>query len=722
MKKTLSILLISVLMIGILVGLTACGNSYEIETVSTSKIDMATDIIEEAKEELEVDSLDDLSECEENSSDELFNTYYFDQLYKGIRYYNHGILVYTDKDDENKGIMSSYEKMDNFDIEPKNSSEDLEKIVTEKFGEETQILSNELIIFDIDEENKTLAYLYRIKDDWGENEVIVSDSDEKILSYSGGFDTAISTEDFEKYELDDSIRNMLKSPKAIKSMILEPTLGSLDDEYLMMDKDRKIFVLDYSEDMNGDEVEKVNIGYYTWNDVEDLIDMNQVDKVLNQNGNKLNFTKDEYSAFGLKETTMKTVGEVYDYYKENFNYDSFDGKGCIIYTFTGVDHALNKQGQYVSFKDNAAYQRHNIAFGSLNYYNNDIEVVGHEFTHGIFRSKLGDSDTAQFKALNEAYADIMGMCIEAHKNNAKRIDGVLAPEHANRDITKTTVRFEQDNPHNFGLTEEHRDSKIISRAAYIMSEYMTLEEFETLWFESMNLLKGSHSFYHCEVAVLETAARLGFSKKQINHINDAFVEVGLYDINTDEFIENSKEHKTRITKSSKVDLPYIQDIGLEGNVIYKYEKDAKYLEDLEVIKKENSKGSSIDKIANMKEKVDYNGNPYKHGIEVLASHMSSASEEKAWVYSTYKLDRKYEKITGQCMLMNSSNTEDFDITIYIEADDKTIATYNLLPETIYPFEINLDVSGVDELKIRACDNKNTERRNCNWLDRNGFRF
>ena len=101
--------------------------------------------------------------------------------------------------------------------------------------------------------------------------------------------------------------------------------------------------------------------------------------------------------------------------------------------------------------------------------------------------------------------------------------------------------------------------------------------------------------------------------------------------------------------------------------------------------------------------VDIEGNQYEHGIEGWLARWNY-EEELSWAYSVFELEKEYSEIKGRCVLIDSYNTDNFDTTLEFIGDGSLIETYHLTPETI-PFDITLNVDGVNELKIYFYDNK-----------------
>lgn len=105
--------------------------------------------------------------------------------------------------------------------------------------------------------------------------------------------------------------------------------------------------------------------------------------------------------------------------------------------------------------------------------------------------------------------------------------------------------------------------------------------------------------------------------------------------------------------------------------------------------------------------IGLDGTEYNNGLEVWIARWNF-TKEISWAYATYKLDGKYKKLTGKTSLIKSANTDDFDTTIYFYDGDTLLQSYTLTNED-YEKQIDVDVSGVNELKILVQDNKAVKR-------------
>lgn len=139
------------------------------------------------------------------------------------------------------------------------------------------------------------------------------------------------------------------------------------------------------------------------------------------------------------------------------------------------------------------------------------------------------------------------------------------------------------------------------------------------------------------------------------------------------------------------------------------EKDSVYLEDIPIIECGEYDGNEGDSFVYpigshqyTRGNVGVDGNTYSHGIEVWVARWNY-TKEKSWTYATFDLDKRYTKLSGRALLIDSYNVTDFDTTLYFYGDGQLIQSYQMTPQTM-PFDITLDVLGIDNLKIYAEDN------------------
>ncbi|OAR24776.1 metalloprotease [Streptomyces sp. ERV7] len=110
------------------------------------------------------------------------------------------------------------------------------------------------------------------------------------------------------------------------------------------------------------------------------------------------------------------AGQVYDYYKNVHGRDSLDGRGMAINSLVGVTYA---GGPFV----NAFWDGQKMVYGAgddqYKTLSADLDVVGHEMTHGVVENTANLVYAGQSGALNEALADYFGNAIDVTASGTK---------------------------------------------------------------------------------------------------------------------------------------------------------------------------------------------------------------------------------------------------------------------------------------------------------------
>lgn len=96
--------------------------------------------------------------------------------------------------------------------------------------------------------------------------------------------------------------------------------------------------------------------------------------------------------------------QAFEYYFKKHNRNSFDNNGSSINSYVHVDNGLN----------NAFWSRGTLLFGDGNNNNPlvELDVVGHELTHGVTQYEAQLQYYYESGALNESFSDIFGKAIE----------------------------------------------------------------------------------------------------------------------------------------------------------------------------------------------------------------------------------------------------------------------------------------------------------------------
>ncbi|MBU9764739.1 hypothetical protein FR943_12880 [Mycobacterium sp. TNTM28] len=230
------------------------------------------------------------------------------------------------------------------------------------------------------------------------------------------------------------------------------------------------------------------------------------------------------------------MAAVYDYYNTTLGVTSFDDDGAPIVLSTHYnphETAADYTGGYKNaFWDSATQQ---FAFGDTGDFAAALDIVGHEYTHAVLEHQGGVLDYGEPGALNEAYADIMGVLIEGkERDDAGRwLIGEDSSAGAIRSLANPGAIPGYRTDYNSRYTGEedeggeHYNSTIFSHAAYRMmtdsrTAEVTDEQWAALYYVSMTVLNDGAKFSDGRDAIVATAHDQGFSGAEIAAIEDAF--------------------------------------------------------------------------------------------------------------------------------------------------------------------------------------------------------
>ncbi len=118
----------------------------------------------------------------------------------------------------------------------------------------------------------------------------------------------------------------------------------------------------------------------------------------------------ERSNDAIAQAAHDAAGKVYDFYFNNFKRDSVDGQGSPLVSTVhfGTDPSDQENAAWIGEAKQMVYGDGGRIFKPLAY---GLDVVGHEFTHGVIDSSASLVYAGQSGALNESYADVFGVLI-----------------------------------------------------------------------------------------------------------------------------------------------------------------------------------------------------------------------------------------------------------------------------------------------------------------------
>ena len=153
--------------------------------VKINSIESALNSLEDVKDKIGIGSVQDEIVASDRNNVNLIeanNYFYFDQLYKGIKVYDGGIIVRGDIDGNAKGIVNNCMIIEDLSIKPKYSQEKIKNILLDNYGYDVEYLNPELIVFC--HEDNTCELAYYCKYDKGED--AFNFEDEYIVSANTG--------------------------------------------------------------------------------------------------------------------------------------------------------------------------------------------------------------------------------------------------------------------------------------------------------------------------------------------------------------------------------------------------------------------------------------------------------------------------------------------------------------------------------------------------------
>ncbi|SHK61069.1 M4 family metallopeptidase [Fibrobacter sp. UWB12] len=235
--------------------------------------------------------------------------------------------------------------------------------------------------------------------------------------------------------------------------------------------------------------------------------------------------------------------KAYDFYKYELGHKGADANGLPIKVIVGF---YEKEGE--PYPGGACHWycngNTNICVGEADEYAKCLDVMGHEYTHGVEHFIWKPIYNDESGALNEAFADIMGEFIQDGVLDEHAEDLKGGPNRYFNDPTKTSYydsrikkwvkcpkhykdKFDGSYDH-YGV---HINCGIVCYAAYLMQKRWPTNTFSiempTAFYLSMHYLDADSNFLNFRSALLAAARvlRLGSEKEKV--IAEAFDEVGI---------------------------------------------------------------------------------------------------------------------------------------------------------------------------------------------------
>jgi Zn-dependent metalloprotease len=257
----------------------------------------------------------------------------------------------------------------------------------------------------------------------------------------------------------------------------------------------------------------------------------------------------ERSRDPIAQAAHDNAGNVYTYYASTFKRDAIDGQGgaMISTVHFGNDPTDAENAAWIGDLQQMIYGDGGRIFKPLPY---GLDVVGHEFTHGVIDSTAGLIYQGQSGALNESFADIFGAMIDRsnwtigeqvvkpgvfpvpylRSLEDPNAQGSYDPRNPLRGIGQPkNVREYANLPlsrraDNGGV---HINSGIPNHAAYLIAQRIGREKMEQIFYRALTqYLTPNTNFLGAANALVRAATDL-YGPEEVQGVRDGLAGVGI---------------------------------------------------------------------------------------------------------------------------------------------------------------------------------------------------
>ncbi|MGO5065683.1 peptidase M4 family protein [Clostridium sporogenes] len=378
-----------------------------------------------------------------------------------------------------------------------------------------------------------VVYLVDLRTDTGDWNIFVNAEDGSIVNKFNNTPTLTNTRDKKFISTKKTNTKVNKSNNlidvqgnTIKGKGKSSLNGIVDIDLTY--KDGKCYLKNSNKNIYVYDINNKYIGYTK----SDLL---RASSIVENNSNE--FTDDKHI---IAVDTYINLGKTYDYYKDKFNRNSIDNKGMKVEAF--IDY--NAVGD-------AAWSEE---FNSMFFGNGDgkdfahmskaLDVVGHEFSHGVTHKESNLKYENESGALNESFSDIMGIAIKG--TNFKLGEDCWKPnteEAGIRDMQDPSKKYQPAHMKDYRYIDifydnggVHLNSGIINHAAYLIAdgiEKLGVENSKDIMaklFYTANCYEWDETtnFSKCRNDLIKVTKDLyGENSKYVQIVENAFDQVGI---------------------------------------------------------------------------------------------------------------------------------------------------------------------------------------------------
>ncbi|MCI5595350.1 MAG: VWA domain-containing protein [Lachnospiraceae bacterium] len=543
-------------------------------TSITRKIDSEEDAlaaIDELSEILGVDNVsEEFGECKTDTV--LNNSFYrFEQRYKGVSVYGRSMIVSADSDGNCLMVTGNYSALGDLDTKIKYDEEFANKLIQDNYGEDVKIYNNGLTIYSLNNVTPEQTWNYYVGTSELTKNIFISTSSGRViaehsLTYTenvecSGKDLNNKKRTFNA-EKKDNVYIMHDVNRGIN--IYDANNSTLLKECIVTDSNGKTYRID-DEKWVDESGNIVNIEGQNFS----LVITDESGTKIGENGEygvelkTLNiFTKvdpvtSKKSTWSNKKavTLMAEVSAIYDFWKDNFNRPSFDGKHGEIAVIYDDFKNLGKEKLYLKGDTTNAesWGGHGLPITVLSFGTDNslsVDVVGHEFAHSVERSISNMVYEGESGALMEAYSDIFGEISQDWMDDRTLNNSCDWIFDANRNMIDPSLISYPDTykGENWADTLDekadyggvHTNNTVISHAAYLMTtgiggnpnfEALSTDELAKLFYLTLFSIPSDCTFSQFRYVLQNTANILYkqgiLSDKQRWCVSNAMFQVGI---------------------------------------------------------------------------------------------------------------------------------------------------------------------------------------------------
>lgn len=286
------------------------------------------------------------------------------------------------------------------------------------------------------------------------------------------------------------------------------------------------------------------------------------------------------------------AGKVIDFYKNLFNRNSLDDQGMPIISYTHYGKNFN----------NAFWNGYEMVYGDgdgkeFTYLSGDLDLVGHEMTHGLISYTADLEYRNESGALNESLADVFGVLISTYTkynvasggswtfNTADWVvgDDIYTPNipgDAVRSLSNPTLYSQPDHKSKYQYSPDteagdyggvHTNSGIPNKAAYVVAKNIGMEKTARIYYRALvNYMNLSTDFEGAKNSLMQAATDLyGANSFEIIAINNAFSSVGVGQPIVEEPLKTPASLEALSSSYNSINISWSTVTGASGYEVYR---------------------------------------------------------------------------------------------------------------------------------------------------------